>query len=382
MVYKNTRDDLKLQDLQQWPPRSQIPKLLPKLACKFIPFEGSEEVLSRFWLDRVSYNLLHMRFLDEHSQWKLGEEYQLQFLVKKGIWTKVSVRISYINSRKKKIGMRITACRGLFKHYIGQLLLENNSNWSPKQLYKLQFPVESIKSAINFSTVTTRQEYESVINLREKAYLNAGKISDHQDMSDAFDDRSIIIIAKHGSSVVASLRLIISENDQKFEHEDSLIIPSHLPRKDDMLEITRVCTHPDYRAGDLLEGLFQYSAYISFNQNRNWILGSSTKSLLPIYQRLGFQTTSLVFEHQDFKGGDKHTLFYANKNDILYGRKVSPLIWSIIYKDIYDFAARTGLIKKVLIADRLRVTLYLCFGFFIKKLRKYKLHKSMAQFNL
>ena len=43
--------------LQQIP----IPKTAPKLTCH-INLEGEDYYL-RFWLDRVSYNLLHLRFL-------------------------------------------------------------------------------------------------------------------------------------------------------------------------------------------------------------------------------------------------------------------------------------------------------------------------------
>ena len=247
----------------------------------------------------------------------------MQFLINKDVWTKVKVRISYNNRRKHRLGLRILDCQGSFKHYIGQTLFENNSNWCPKTLYHLQFPVESIKTAVNFKIVKTKQEYDAVITLRNKAYAQSGKVDQNSSLVDHLDERSIIIVAKHGPKVVASLRLIISESHQQFEHEQFLILPKYLPPKKDMMEITRVCTHPDYRAGDLLEGLFQYSALVSVNEDRNWILGSSTDSLLPLYLKLGFQRTPISFEHQDLSGL-KHTLFYANKNDILLGPFHSP----------------------------------------------------------
>ena len=200
-------------------------------------------------------------------------------------------------------------------------------------------------------------------------------------MSDDFDRRSIIVIAKHDSRVVGSMRLIISEGHQKFEHEHSLVIPKHFPKKEDTIEITRVCTHPDYRAGDLLEGLFQYCAYVSMSHGRNWIIGSSTDDLLPMYKRLGFKTVPIFFTHQDFTG-QKHTLFIANKNDIIVGKSVSPVVWSVMYEDIYKFAKNTGLLRATLPIDKLRLTLYRSLGHLARFIRIHLKNRSYEKFNM
>ena len=161
-----------------------------------------------------------------------------------------------------------------------------------------------------------------MIQLRTKAYANEGKFEAGQGaMVDEYDNRSIIVIAKHHGKIVASLRLIISSKDQRLEHEHSLVLPSNFPCRSNTIEITRVCTHPDYRHGDLLEGLFRTS-FIAMTHGRFWILGSSTDELLPIYEKMGFRKSKIRFIHQGL--AKEHTLFLCNKFDVIKGKWVNP----------------------------------------------------------
>ncbi|SMF68912.1 N-acyl amino acid synthase FeeM domain-containing protein [Pseudobacteriovorax antillogorgiicola] len=385
MAKKQDTSSLACLGLYQWPPQSPQPKLTPKLDAKVDVCDSTEMILCRFWLDRASYNLLHLRTIEDSFTWDLGEIYNIQFLVQKGIWTKVTVRVAYTNKRTKRIGLRILNCHGMFKHHIGQLLFEYNDRWTPKQLYKLQFPVSSIKDAVVFKTVSSSQEYDAVVNLRTKAYALEGKIPNVDDqpqaMGDEFDERSIIVIAKHGTRVVASLRLIITQANEPFEHEHSLVIPRYFPKKQDIIEITRVCTHPDYRAGDLLEGLFQYSSYLAMAHSRDWIIGSSTDQLLSLYEKLGFQTVPVFFEHRDFKG-QKHTLFFANKHDIIFGRQVNPVVWTLMYQEIYEFAKQMGFLGPALPIDELRIKVYQAVGKIVRWVRNQQKQRLMAKFSM
>lgn len=358
------------------------PKLAPKLTCRIPSSKGRKQrSYLRFWLDRASYNLLHLRYLDPQMGFDLGATHTLEVLSSKSIWTRIKVRIAYHNQSKSRVGWRIVACPGYFKQDIAELLF-NHLDLSPKQLYKMQFPIGSIKRHLHFKTASTTKELDDVIKLRHRAYQLAGKLShDEEPCLDQFDKRSIIIVAKHHNKVVASLRLIIAKKNQLLEHEYSLVLPRNFPRKENTIEITRVCTHPDYRHGDLLEGLFQYTSFIAMAHGRSWILGSSTDELLPLYQKMGFRKSSIRFNHVGL-GKTVHTLFLANKDDILLGRWVNPLLWYILYRDVFYYSKCIGLLPKMSRADSIRVSTYFAIGILVAAYRAFKKRKWIAKFAL
>ncbi len=358
-----------------------IPKMAPKLTCHLVNKGKETGPCLRFWLDRASYNLLHLRYLDGKVDFELGCTYWIDVLSPKNKWTRIKVRISYLNEAKHRLGWRIIACPGYFKQQMGQLLFDH-LDLTPKQLYKMQFPIDSVKSGVHFKTACTAKELEDVLHLRSRAYQMAGKISatNHPTL-DEFDKRSIIVLAKHHNKVVGSLRLIISRKNQRLEHEYSLILPRNFPRKENTIEITRVCTHPDYRHGDLLEGLFQYTSFVAMAHGRSWILGSSTDELLPLYQKMGFRKSCIRFHHIGL-GQIEHTLFLANKDDIVRGRWVHPLLWYILYRDVYFYAKQIGFLPKFSISDHIRIFAYYGIGIAVAAFRKFRKRKWIAKFTL
>lgn len=358
-------------------------KLPPRIVAKMItPNETLQSIHFRFYLDRVSYNLLHLRCLTQKVRWEVGHSYTIHFHYSNKKWIRVIIRIVYVN--KFKLGMRVIHCPGLFKHYIGQLLLEHYDTWTPKQLTSLQFPVQSIKNAVDYSIVQYDVDYKQAVALRTKAYKIAGKLPPKAPlMQDEFDQRSLIIVAKHGKHVVATMRIISCQDHERFEHERSLLIPKQFPKRTDILEITRVCTHPDYRGSDLLEGLFQYAAFVAMSQNHSWIFSSSTTELLPMYQRLGFTTLPIKFRHCDL-GPKNHTLFYGNKKQMVAGYKVDPITWSLVYRDVYDWCCQSGiqLHSKWSLTASLRIHLYQLISIIVQAIvQRYRVG-LMRKYNL
>jgi hypothetical protein len=74
------------------------------------------------------------------------------------------------------------------------------------------------------------------------------------------------------------------EPDDKFEHERFTTLPSDLDR-DRTIEITRICTHPDFRRGDLLMTMMQVAVLRVIESGRWIVLGSATEKLVPVYDR-------------------------------------------------------------------------------------------------
>jgi hypothetical protein len=177
------------------------------------------------------------------------------------------------------------------------------------------------------------------------AYSLAGKVSADSELSDVFDTRSRIAIAVYKGEVVASMRLIFNEMSDPMEHDQYLRLPSNIPRKDQICEITRVCTHPSYRGSDLLINLFRFVGLAVVQSGRQFILGCATKDLLPLYTKLGFKSTNLVFKHEQLNNIE-HTIFIGDVIEGITGKGVNPLIWNLVWEPL-----ATELLSKKMISD-------------------------------
>jgi predicted GNAT family N-acyltransferase len=189
-------------------------------------------------------------------------------------------------------------------------------------------------------------------------------------MEDRFDERSLILIAKHGDRLIASMRLILNDADETGEHEQFIVLPESFPQKTDIIEITRVCTHPEYRGSDLLRGLFEYASKVAMSLDRKWIIGSSTPGLLPLYEKIGFRATGLFYLHHDLNH-QRHHVFLGNKEHILLGRNVGPIHWNMIYRHVFAYARDQGLIRPTTRRDRWRIMLYEPTGWCIRLVKHY-----------
>ena len=242
---------------------------------------------------------------------------------------------------------------------LGQYLLEfgqdGETSLSIGALRAAGLYVQSASRALDFTYASTEEEYRQVLELRKMAYSRVGKVKTDlsaEAMGDAFDKRSRILIAKTRGMVVGSMRLIYNGPNDKMEHEQYTTLPAAFPPRDETVEVTRICTHPDYRGEDLLVGMFAHCAVASLQSGKRWILGSATKKLLPIYERVGGKTTSVSYRHQAL-GGDEHFIVLLDLQQRMLATGVTPVQWHLIYKDAWkhvDFAAAVGVLSGLRLA--------------------------------
>ncbi|MEK7690857.1 MAG: GNAT family N-acyltransferase, partial [Bdellovibrionota bacterium] len=136
---------------------------------------------------------------------------------------------------------------------VGQFLMQFGADVSPVKLREQGFLPLSVVSGVDFSFVRTAAEYQEVLQLRLGAYASAGKVkSDRkpEQMGDEFDSRARILIGRHRGKVVASMRLMYHSSDDQLEHEQFVALPDDFPAREEAVEITRVCTDPEYRGSD------------------------------------------------------------------------------------------------------------------------------------
>lgn len=241
---------------------------------------------------------------------------------------------------------------------IGQYLLQFGNADSLAELRQAGFFPRSVSKGTEFYFLKSEADYEEVLELRLLAHRAGGTIGEGAsvyDMSDRFDSNSRIIVAKFKGRLVASARIHFSPLEGRLEHEQYIEWSPEHPRRDTVLEITRVCTHPEFRSNDLLAGLLRFLAITCFQPQRPWVLISSTNAMLPFYQKIGLKLTELHYEHPVYKG--RQNVLLTNAIDILRGKAVHPIYWNVIWKDVYAHLLDTGTLKSSPV-DHARIKLF------------------------
>jgi hypothetical protein len=150
-----------------------------------------------------------------------------------------------------------------------------------------------------------------------------------------------------------------------FEHEAYTSLPAGLDRRR-TTEITRICTHPGFRGGDLLRALLQFSALEVLRADRPIVVGSATQKLLPLYERIGMRATGRPFVHDELAGLE-HWLIVGDARRALAGRGIGPLAWNLMWAEVSERAVRTGILQPREV-DRARLVALRTLGPFARSL--------------
>lgn len=185
-------------------------------------------------------------------------------------------------------------------------------------------------------------ELGQILHLRTQAYRHAGKYSGDGTLTDAFDADAIHLCAFFRGIPVAAIRLMIHPPGAMLEEEQFFKWTSELPDRSDVIEISRACVHPDFQRCKVLEGLFRRVVIEVLQSRRNWVLGTATDRLLPMYQRLGCQATSIRFRYGALEGIE-HTVFVSNVRSGMLGR-THLLTWLFFWSRVSRTLTQDGLL--------------------------------------
>lgn len=298
-------------------------------------------------------------------------------------------RIGITSEREKDylvVGTEYTALSQNARNIIGQYLLQFGNAESLADLRKAGFFPQSVAKGTDFYFLKTESDYEQVLRLRLEAHRAGGTVDEGAsvyDMSDRFDTNSRIIVAKYQDQIVASARIHYTSLEDPMEHEQFFEWPTEYPRRDTIFEITRVCTHPNFRSNDLLAGLLKFMATTCLQPQRPWVLISSTDALMPFYEKIGLRRTNIHYEHPVYKG--RQNILLTNAFDILQGRAVHPVYWNAIWRDVADYLTEAGVLKPEGV-DHARMRAYkilfpvaLLFSGISRKPRKAKLQARLTR---
>src|SRR5690606_5659951 len=201
------------------------------------------------------------------------------------------------------------------------------------------FNSTQLNKAVDFRFVRSREDYEQVLELRRKAYVVEGKASpgaELYDMATEYDTMSRICMVTYNGKVVASAAVIFHAVDSKTEQELFVEWSDKYPSREDLIEVNRVCTDPDFRGSDLLYCLFRFIAIVSIQSGRNYCVICATDKLVPLYGKLGFVSTKKSYLHPSL-GNQRHTMLIGNIVKGITGEGVNPIAWNLVYSDVTSF---------------------------------------------
>ncbi len=251
-----------------------------------------------------------MRFLTSLRNSFIVRGMKLDVIVSFPMVSQVSVRaivqnVSFTSQDEKEylsIGTRLENMTPSQLSIVGQYMAQFGDVESIREFRDSGFDQKRMTGAIEYSVVRTEADYREVLNLRYLAYLADGKISSSagvNDVSDIHDSRARILMCKYRGRTIASARLTFHELGDITEHEEFITWPNEFPRRDDTVEVTRACTHPDFRRTGLFFALVRYVVISAMQAGRTWVVTSSTEDLVPLYRFVGLREVGITYAHPD-----------------------------------------------------------------------------------
>jgi hypothetical protein len=268
---------------------------------------------------------------------------------------KVKAKVTYvqqeIDSTDITLGVTFLETSRDFKNKLAKYLLTFGiapRNSAIDNIKATGVKLKYVKSHIDFTCVTTVEEYHEVLELRRQAYSRAEKVQSNvavSAMSDIFDLNSIIIIAKHHGKTVGSVRMTFCKNPgDSFELDSSIQIPESIPRTQ-AAEVSRLCVSDDFQSTDLVLGLIERCTEMIAKTGAQYAISSCVEEMVEYYKKLGFFTTGLTFTLKTLNNIPHYFMIHdARSNRFAY--KMNPIYWFYSYSNIVSHLRKFGLVKE------------------------------------
>ena len=241
----------------------------------------------------------------------------------------------------------------------------------PSRLTEFGISLKRFKDQFRFRFITTQEEYEFILKLRQSAYVHSGKAPLDSPLSqhgNEFDAGSRLLAAFHGDNLAASVALNFGASEEtpfrsQTEFPDGKY-PVAIPPKDSVIEIQSLCTDFDYRGGDLIQAMFEQIGRCVLFSDREWLLTFTSEKLWPLYRRTGFRKTGASARIKAL-GGLEHHLILAHRDSITTGLGMSPFAWNYFFGQLTRDLLANGHIR-LGFAGKCRVACYSWFAGFTR----------------
>jgi len=261
--------------------------------------------------------------------------------------------------REILFGLKALQINRVLSEALGEHFLTHELG-TPAQIHALGFFFKVLQPNLRFAYIENDEEYGKVLELRRKAYIEAGKKSKDtrpKDMASEWDRESRILCAFSGQNVVACVALTFPTSDKTPLRSEigfpDKKYPIRIADKENMIEAINLCTDSAYRNGDLLQGMFTHIARTFLLSDREYLVTVCTAQLFPLYKKIGFKDTGHTCDFLNIP----HHLIYGHKSGALYSKGMSTLVWNHVYGDlVQDLVAKSMLNLERQELNRIRIT--------------------------
>lgn len=328
---------------------------------------------------------LRLDFLTKDSAhpWFRGQKLGMHLLVPTTGECRMTGRIESLElapGGALKVRVRAEAMDAALANDLAEFLAYENGV-SPETLKRMGFPIRIFRQRIEFRFVETMDDYAQVLALRRNAYIEVGKKAagtPAEAMSLSWDKRSRILCGFYKGTLVASAALTFPSSDSDVMRSETAFpgnrFPGNPPPRSRVMEINALCTHKDFRRGDLLRAVFEQIARVFVLSDREYMMNLSDDTLLPLYLGIGFRDQG----HTGQILGRPHRLIMGSKATVTRSHGMGWLRWNILYGDLIRDLASKGMLDLSARA-KIGLALRLALGPLAKRLYESKSHRAFKR---
>jgi hypothetical protein len=275
------------------------------------------------------------------------------------------VGITSIGGRDRLVvGSRFVELSAYARQTIGQYLVQFSDVESLEQLRLAGLAPKTLSLGVDFYNLKSEEDYLEVLELRRLAHSLDGNLRREVsaiEMGDMDDARARIVVGKFRGRVVATARIRYNELDEPLEHEAHVPWPKELPRRDQIIEVSRVATHPDFRRNNLLAALFRFTCHNIVQPERPWLVMSCLDHMVSYYEKIGFRKTGLRHTEPIWKDDRVLNVMIVSITEMVLGRGVNPIYWNLIWKELALLLIEQRAVTPTGM-DRIRLLIYKAIG--------------------
>lgn len=238
-----------------------------------------------------------------------------------------------------ELGLEFSNLSRHHREILGQYVLQFSDAESLEAIRKQGLYPNSLTSGVDYSYVKSEADFKAALELRLAANLDAAKIpGDYttEKMADIHDARSRILIGRYNGKVVGTMRATFCEEGESFEIESFIKLPNEFPRRDQIVEIGRAATSPDYRRSDLWYSMIQHISIMAVQAGRPFGIASTTPNLVDMYKRLGFRRTDLSYTHPLYPE-QIQIVMTIDIHEVLPAQNVGVIAWNVVWREVADY---------------------------------------------
>jgi predicted GNAT family N-acyltransferase len=261
------------------------------------------------------------------------------------------------------VGVEFLQMTANMKSVIAQYLIQFSNINSLDEIKSWGLNPTSLTKAINFYFIKSEEDYREVLSLRRIAHLADDNFEDtavtDEDMGDIYDAESRILVGRYKDKIVTTARIRFNSLEEPLEHESHLKWPETLPRRDQIVEVSRAANHPEFRHSDLLIGLFQFIAATCIREEKPFFVIGSWAKMVSFYEKLGFTDTGLSHGEPLWKY-PQHIMIADGMKGLL-GKSVNPIYWNLVWRVVAEHMIESGILEPKGL-DKVRFHLFKLLG--------------------